>query len=358
MSASPTVQDPVGTNQPTEVIISADSHVMEPHDLWVTRLPQALRDQAPRYPEPKVGEGFQGHPGGHDPNERIKEMAVDGVSAEVLYPTLGLGQFGMDDAALQEACFRVYNDWLIDYCQVNNDRLVGIPNIAIYDVDHAVKELERCKKAGLQGALIWQAAHPELPLYSDHYDKFWDAAQSLEMPISLHILTGHNYSKHMDRRKGVEHYRGSVNLKMTSGTDAWFDLMFYGVFDKYPRLNFVWVEFEMGWIPFYLQQWGYYYRRFRGVNPPPMQLDPRDYWKRQIYATFFNDAVGARYFDWGDADNYMWSNDYPHPNSTWPHSLDVIQRDLGSLPAEKRAKLVRDNVSKLYNLRVAEPTAV
>src|SRR5881227_1081987 len=67
MSASPTVQDPVGTNQPTEVIISADSHVMEPHDLWVTRLPQALRDQAPRYPEPKVGEGFQGHPGGHDP---------------------------------------------------------------------------------------------------------------------------------------------------------------------------------------------------------------------------------------------------------------------------------------------------
>jgi len=345
----------MATTLGSEIIISADSHVMEPHDFWEKALPPSLRDQAPRYPAPKVGEGFQGRPGGHDPNERLKEMATDGVSAEVLYPTLGLGQFGLDDARLQEACFRLYNDWLIEYCQVALDRLVGVPNIACYDIDHAVKELERCTKAGLKGALIWQAPHPDMPLYSDHYNKFWEAAQALDAPISLHILTGHNYSKNMDARKGVEHYRGSVNLKMASGTDAWFDLMFYGVLDRYPRLKFVFVEFEMGWIPFYLQQWGYYYRRFRGVNPPPMQKDPREYWATQMYATFFNDAVGAHYFEWGDADGYMWSNDYPHPNSTWPHSRDVIQRDMGHLPTEKRAKLVCDNVADLYGLKVPEP---
>ena len=89
-----------------EVILSADSHVMEPHDLWVERLPSAYREQAPRFAPPKVGEGFQRHPGGHDPHERIKEMAADGVSAEVLYPTLGLRLFGLDDPGLQEACFR------------------------------------------------------------------------------------------------------------------------------------------------------------------------------------------------------------------------------------------------------------
>jgi len=355
MSAMSTAEATSAGNRTGEIIISADSHTMEPHDLWVQRLPQSLRDQAPRYPEPKLGEGFQGRPGGHDPNERLKEMATDGVSAEVLYPTLGLSQFGLDDARLQEECFRVYNDWLIEYCQVANDRLVGIPCISLYDVDHGVQELERCRKAGLQGALIWQAPHPDLPFYSDHYNKFWDAAQSLDAPVSLHILTGHNYSKDMERRKGVEHYRGSVNLKLSSGTDAWFDLMFYGVLDRYPRLKFVWVEFEIGWIPFYLQQWDYYYRRFRGVNPPPMQLDPSEYWKRQMYATFFNDAVGAHYFEWGDVDHYMWSNDYPHPNSTWPNSLKVIDRDLGHLPAEKRAKLVRDNAAELYNLHVAQP---
>src|SRR5437899_939111 len=98
-----------------QVLISADSHVMEPADLWVRELPAKFRDVAPRYPEHKLGEGFQHHPGGRDPRERVKEMATDGVSAEVLYPTLGLPLFSLDDPELQEACFRVYNDWLIDY---------------------------------------------------------------------------------------------------------------------------------------------------------------------------------------------------------------------------------------------------
>ena len=108
-----------------EVIISADSHVMEPHDLWETRLPAAFREGAPKFPAPRVGEGFQHHPGGHDPRARITEMAVDGVTAEVLYPTLGLTLFGQDDASLQEACFTVYNDWLIDYCRRSEERRVG-----------------------------------------------------------------------------------------------------------------------------------------------------------------------------------------------------------------------------------------
>jgi len=354
MSTSSTVQGGTGTLPASEIIISADSHTMEPHDLWVQRLPKNLRDQAPRYPEPKLGEGFQGHPGGHDPNERLKEMAADGVSAEVLYCTLGLGQFGMDDARLQEACFRVYNDWLIEYCQVATDRLVGIPNIAIYDVDWAVKELERCRKAGLQGALIWQAPHPDLPFYSDHYNKFWDAAQEMEAPISLHILTGHNYSKTLDAWKGIDQYHVSVNQKMASVADAVFDLIFHGVLDRYPRLKFVLVEFECGWMPFYFQQWGYYYRRFRGVNPPPNQKDPREYLGTQFLATFFNDPAGSVYFE-HDPDTYMWSNDFPHPNSPWPHSRQVIERDLGYLSPDKRAKLVRENVSRLYNLKVATP---
>ena len=93
-----------------EIIISADSHVMEPPDLWKTGVPPAFRESAPLFPPHKVGEGFQHHPGGHDPHERIKEMEVDGLTAEILYPTLGLDLFGLDEAALQEACFRTNND--------------------------------------------------------------------------------------------------------------------------------------------------------------------------------------------------------------------------------------------------------
>src|SRR5579862_9035260 len=103
----------IATKEPgtgiSEIIVSADSHVMEPHDLWTNGVPARLKDQAPVFPPPKVGEGLQHHPGGNDPHARIKEMAQDGVSAEVLYPTLGLSLFGQDDPELQEACFRVYN---------------------------------------------------------------------------------------------------------------------------------------------------------------------------------------------------------------------------------------------------------
>jgi len=339
-----------------EILISADSHVMEDPEFWVKALPSPLRDDAPRFPARNAGGTgrFEEKPGGSDPNARLKEMAVDGVSAEILYPTLGLRLFGLDDPALQEACFRVYNDWLIDYCQVDLDRLGGVACISAYNVEHAVPELERCKKAGLLGALIWQAPHPDLPFRSDHYERLWAAAQDLEMPIHLHILTGHNYSKNLDRRD-VERYRGSVNLKTFDAANALFEIIFYGILHRYPRLKLVIVENEVGWVPFFLQQWDYYYRRFHESAPLPIDREPSEYFYRQVYATFFDDPVGGRTFAWWGQDNCMWSNDYPHANSPWPNSRKVIERDLGHLPAEVRAKLVRENVARLYGLKIPTP---
>jgi predicted TIM-barrel fold metal-dependent hydrolase len=342
----------------SEVLISSDSHVMEPPDTLIERVPPAFRDQAPRFPQLKVGDSFQTHPGGSDPNCRIKEMETDGLSAEVLYPTYLLPHFAMDDAKLQEVCFRAYNDWLIEYCQVAPKRLVGIGAISVYNIDSAVEELERCAKAGLRGSIIWQAPHPDLPFHSEHYNKFWAASQDLGMPVNLHILTGHGYHKETvfgKKRTGVEHYRGSVNLKLKEITDAFFELIFYGVLDRYPGLKLVSVENEAGWLPFMLQQWDYYYRRFRGVNPPPINRDPSEYFKGQVFATFFRDTVGGHSFEWWGQDNCMWSNDYPHGNSTWPESRKYIERDLGHLPAEIQKKLLCANVAKLYDMEIPRP---
>jgi len=136
------------------VIISADSHVMEPVDLWKKGVPEKYREAAPLFPPHKLGEGFQRREGGQDPHARIREMEVDGLSAEVLYPTLLLKLYALNDAGLQQACFRLYNDWLIEYCSVARNRLIGIAAISVYDIDHGVRELERCRKAGLRGALV------------------------------------------------------------------------------------------------------------------------------------------------------------------------------------------------------------
>lgn len=336
------------------ILISADSHVIEPHDLLKERVPRAFRDAAPELPRLKVGEGFQSHPGGSNPDHRLKEMETDGVSAEVLYPTHMLSHFGMDDAKLQQACFRAYNDWLIEYIRVAPQRLVGIAAISVYDIDWAVAELERCAKAGMKGSIIWQAPHADLPFQSSHYDKFWAASQGLEMPVNLHILTGHGYTK--DPKffggKTIENYKSSVNLKLAEISDALFTFIFYGVLEKYPGLKLISVENEIGWLPFMLQQWDYYYRRFRKVNPPPIDKDPSEYFNRQIYATFFRDTVGGHNLEWWGKDNCMWSNDYPHQNSTWPNSSKYIYATLGHLPAEVKKKLLCDNAAKLFQLDV------
>jgi predicted TIM-barrel fold metal-dependent hydrolase len=333
------------------VIVSADSHVMEPVDLWQKRVPEEYREAAPLFPPHKLGEGFQQREGGHDPSARIKEMEIDGLSAEVLYPTLLLGLFAQTDAGLQQACFRAYNDWLIDYCSVAPNRLIGIGAISVYDIDHAVAELTRCRRAGLRGALIWQAPHPDLPFTSAHYDRLWAAAQDLEVPISMHILTGHSY--HSRERKDSEHYRGSVNLKLLDAINAIYDFIFYGALERYPKLRVVTVENEAGWLPFTVQQWDYYYRRFKDKKPVPMTKPPSEYIRGQVFSCFFNDSVCGHNLAWWGADNVMWSNDYPHWNSTWPNSLKVIQRDLGHLPAETQRKVLAGNVCKLYGLDLA-----
>ena len=247
---------------------------------------------------------------------------------------------------------RAYNDWLIDYCQVNTQRLVGVACISTYDVGKAVAELKRCHAEELGGCIVWQATHPDLPFTLDRYDPLWQAAQELEMPVSLHILTGHNYSRQLGITKGIDHYRGSVNLKLLSVTDALLDLIFSGALERFPKLKLVLVENEVGWLPFVLSQWDYYFHRFRESNPLPIEHQPSDYFYRQVCATFFRDPTVAHLFDWWGADNCMWSNNYPHPNSTWPNSAEIIDRNLGHLPQETRDKLLRGTVQSLYGLSV------
>jgi len=116
-----------------EKIISADSHTMEPEDLWLKNLPSSLKSKYPNFPK-RNSPGEKA--GGWDPRARISEMEVDGVAAEVLYPTRGLRLFALEDAELQEACFQIANDWLIEYCKAAPGRLVGIPMISLYNIQN------------------------------------------------------------------------------------------------------------------------------------------------------------------------------------------------------------------------------
>jgi predicted TIM-barrel fold metal-dependent hydrolase len=221
----------------------------------------------------------------------------------------------------------------------------------MYNIPNAIKELERCKKNGMVGCMIWQVPPENLPFTSDYYNPFWEAAAELDMPVNLHILTGFNYSRF--DRKGLDTYRMTVNQKLADAANTLFDIVFGGTLARYPKLKLVYVENEVGWIPFYAHEWDKYFVRHSPKAPLPyMKKLPGEYIKEQVYATFFSDPAGGRMMDWFGEDNFMWSSDYPHAASTWPHSRQVIADELGHLPKNVIDKVVRTNVIDLYHLKI------
>lgn len=124
--------------------ISADDHFAEPLDLYEKNLPARFRDRAMRFPNLALFEtNHHLRAGGWDPHEKLKDLALDGISAAVIYHQLIADAWAMEDHELADAHIRVFNDWVIDFCSVNPERLWGLGMLSIWDVDVAVKELER-----------------------------------------------------------------------------------------------------------------------------------------------------------------------------------------------------------------------
>jgi predicted TIM-barrel fold metal-dependent hydrolase len=363
-----------------ERILSADSHVVEPADVWTARIDQRFRDRAPRVIKnfggregdffaaeglrpfavagfavagvdpkefaEKMAGGYPGvRPSAWDPALRLKDQERDGVLAEVLYPSLGMRLFQLEDGALRAASFRAYNDWLADYCASSPQRLAGVAMVALDNLDDAVEELQRTAKKGLRGAMIWGAAPREHPYRSAEYDKFWAAAQDHSTPISLHILTEARGGEGdlSSVMKGYPALHHSVEKSIA-------ELIFSGVLERYPKLRLVSVENDIGWIPHFLQRMDHSYAKYRYLETRAISNPPSFYFHRQVSATFQDDRVGVLLRDLAGVGNLMWASDFPHSDSTWPNSREVIARDFAGVPADERRKMVAENVAALYGI--------
>ena len=339
--------------------VSADSHTIEPYDLWEGRMPEKYKDRALRYAPDDRKFGARTRDGGWDPVARLKDMAADGITAEVLYPTLTKDIYlhQGDDPELATASARVYNDWMIEFCQEAPDRLWGQALILPWDIESAVLEMERCRKAGLVGATTWIIPPEGLPFKSPHYERFWAAAQDLDMPISMHINQG--FGMYVDRRTEavdeVEAIRLTCQGHKLNGMNAFTEIICSGVLERHPRLKVVVGELEVGWIPFFVQDLDRRFIKSKLYKEGIVPLLPSEYFARQCYSTFTSDEVGGHLLERWGSDNFMWSNDYPHPGSIWPHSEEVIEHTLGHLSPETKAKVLRENVARVYGKPVPEP---
>jgi predicted TIM-barrel fold metal-dependent hydrolase len=365
---------------PGHRLISADSHVSEPPDLWVERVDRKYRERAPRLVVNPGGlegsyfvyEGYAPHPiaiglgagkspkelaefmtkgtyadarkGGWDPAERVKDNDLDGVEADVLYTTLGFRIFWLRDARLQAECFRVYNDWLASFCAYSPKRMAGLAMISLYDPLAGARELERCAKMGLKGAMIWCSPPVEQSYNSPIYDPFWGTAQEIQMPVSLHALTGMGRESQWEYKE--RYLRATIiphEIERSLST-----LIFSGVFDRFPRLQIVSAENDCGWVPYFLQRMDRTFKRHRFISGFKLELKPSEYFARQVWCTYVDDVVGVANRHFIGVDRLMWSSDYPHQASSWPHSQDIVARDFADASAEDRFKITRGNVARLY----------
>ena len=370
-------------------LISADSHMMEPANFFVDGLGERFKDRAPRVVPRNSGSGYvfvgpdippfpvaggfgtgrsgeelkehmkrgyeAARPSGWDPAERIKDQDVDGVEAEVLYTTLGMPLFGLRDAELQHACFSLYNDWLADFCSHEPKRLVGIALISLADIPRGVKELERCAKRGLKGAMIWGSPPEDRPYDSQLYDSLWQAASELGMPLSLHIGTGMGresrsagdaFNPERPSSPIGQIYANVIHEIQRSLTA----IIMGGVLERFPKLKIVSAENDVGWIPHYMFRLDHAYEKFGAMMGGVLRMKPSDYIRRQMWATFQDDPVGPAAYRLFGPSNYMWASDFPHTDSTWPHSRQVVERDFAGVPEDVTRKIVFDNAASLYQI--------
>lgn len=365
------------------MMISSDSHLIEPPDLWTTRLDRHLRDRAPRVVEDGneqwwVTEGRRGlsfaggaqtgdrftkprelhtgarfeqvRQGGYDPEAHLRDCERDGVVGSVLYPTQGLILYTQADPELLSSCCRAYNDWLAEFCSHAPERLKGVAMLNLDDVDEAIAEMHRARELGLCGALIPTAVPDEQPYSSPIYEPLWAAAVELEMPLSLHLGANRIGAGGFERDLG--NIRPSYFAVCEQSVKVSLaDMIFSGVFDRHPSLRVGSIEHELGWIPFFLDRLDYTYTQRQGnaryYRFRTAEL-PSDFFRRNVFCSFQDDDLGIRERYTIGIDGITWGSDYPHTESTFPHSRQIMGKRLGGLPPDEQQKIVASNTASLY----------
>ena len=287
--------------------------------------------------------------GGWDPKERLAAQDKDGIYAEVIYPSVGMVLCLHDNIDYKKACFDAYNRWLEGFCETSPKRLLGVGQAAVRTIEEGVAELKEIKRQGFCGVMI--PGDPEVEDY-DHpcYDPFWEAAIDLDLPISFHILT----SKADDLMTGRQSRGPKINsfMQLVRGNqDIMGMFCFGGVFERHPKLKVVCVEADAGWVPHFTYRMDHAYKRHRfWMETGAIQRPPSEYFYENIYVTYQDDQAATANVDERVLRRVMWANDFPHSDSTWPWSMEILGGLTGDLTQEQRDWILHDNVAELYGL--------
>lgn len=372
-------------------MISADSHVMEPPDLWWNALGSKWGDRTPRPLDEFNGEkgnffysGYLGSPVqrirvplssetesaafeaqkmgmgavGFDPEVRVKFQIEAGIDAEVMNPTTMLGIMRNPDAPALQACSQVYNDWMADFVSYSPQRLIGVSSIPVHDVDWAVNELARTLNKGLRGPMINCQPPEGCPPYRDAvYDKFWAAAQEANVPITLHIITGRVMDALILARLGHQTPEETsanpglwIDLFIEAQTVLANDFIFGGILDRFPNLKLLCSEFEVSWIPGFMSRLDQLDDVAPRLTLPKLNMKASEYMTTRVFHGFIDDSAAQLAIPYVGADRILWGSDFPHIRSMGLDAQSTLYQQLQTFSQEDQGKLVGGNAAQLFNL--------
>jgi uncharacterized protein len=381
-------------------VIDTDTHIVEPYDLWTSRISVAKwGDKVPQVRHvaeekedfwffngerlgPAAGTSMAGwhefapkhpktwnevNPFASDANERLKKMDEYGIWAQVLYPNVagfGAGQYlGLEDPELMLLCVQAYNDWIAEWASADPRRLLPQMALPFWDIGLSVKEMERATRLGHSGVIM--GGQPEFfgqPKLTDPYwDPLWASAQEKGLPIDFHIASGDLSNFHLHHSSVGEHaaFSGLAVMFTMENVKTLSQIIMGGICHRFPKLNFVSVESGIGWLPFALEMLDWMWLNC-GVRQehPEYDLMPSEYFQRQIYGCFwFERGTLKSTIEQIGANNILYESDYPHPTSMSPGPASIavpprqyIDEVLGDLPEDVSRKVLHDNAARIYNL--------
>lgn len=363
-------------------MISADSHVNEPRDLWSSNLPASLKAQAMKGLESgEDGSWKLVLEGQHafqmdmqaeedrlavlDPDKRIEVMRTDGVAGECIFPTIGLQVWMLQSAEGGQASCRIYNEWIYDQLHRRSPRFCCAGLVPTWDVEMAMAEVTFIAELGLGAIMLPAVATPMWNHAS--WIPLWDLIERTGLPVVMHQGTGHD----MVRYRGPGAAVANVMFLQTMAPQVATLLSTSGILADRPGIHVVFIEYNTGWLAWTMETIDYYdvafrrYDQFRASksnsgNPgvyPDLEHPPSFYARRQIHSTFQSDSIGIRNLAQSGETALMWGNDFPHEEGTFPHSRKIVdeQASLIGDPAIAR-RVFRENALEVFKFDPAQVT--
>jgi uncharacterized protein len=367
-------------------IISADSHVTIPKELVYANLPSDLRGKVEeaekafvammleakpqkanqaklkegRSPTgfPNMGAGAPwpaaGRAGESNADARLDDMDIDGVEAEILYVGSGGASFAALSPDERVQATRAVNSAAIEWASKDPKRLMPVYALPVEDIPGAVREVERVVAEhgkAVQIPLVPREVGAP-PYWDESYDPLWEILSDTGVPISQHV-GANRYLMQDVMPEDPTPYKGIMqSLPPIFMSECLADWTLSGVLDRWPDLRIVLVEAGVGWIPYYLERMDTMLDNHGWDTFPdkPIKEKPSFYWYRNMAATFEQDTVGMRLLDLLGIENLMWATDYPHPDSTWPRSHEILTEHFKDLPRDQIEQIASGNVSRIYKL--------